>query len=217
MQQRTLRLQKNNRRILFRHAIVAEDDRIRRELRSPTRFIRIPLTRAMIEDEHRPAIFDKLQQPRVECDQLRMCLVTTIVDDDRLIPRKVRLRDVVDSQLRRVKTERRERTFQRRIAARYVTDFPAANDKRIGIDQLPIPSRDRLFRIRQIDADVHAQPLVWCADQQWTTYHEILRIGRAGGEIELTPCLETLADDSQQTSEIRREMVLWFDFDAEGL
>ncbi len=61
-------LQKRDRRIFFRHTFVAENDRIRRELRA-IRFVGIPLIDPVIKDEQRAAVFNKLQQTTVDRDQ----------------------------------------------------------------------------------------------------------------------------------------------------
>ncbi len=168
-------MQENNRRIFQSDAIVVENDRIRRELRPPTSFIRIPLTRAVIENEQRAAVFDKLQQPRIELDQFLMRFVAAIVDDDRVIGREVRFRNVIDSQLRCIDTEGRERTFQRLVITRQVTNFPAAHHECFGIDERHRPLRDWFLGIRQINCDRDIQSLVLTTQYQGTTHYEIRR------------------------------------------
>ena len=56
------RLQKEYGRIFFRYAVVVDDDRIRRELRTTSRFIRVPFIRPVIEDQQRATVADKLQR-----------------------------------------------------------------------------------------------------------------------------------------------------------
>ncbi len=57
---------------------------IRRELWTPSPFIRIPFVDAMIEDEQRAAVFNKLQQSIIDRDQILMCFIAAVVDNDRV-------------------------------------------------------------------------------------------------------------------------------------
>ena len=78
------RLQKRNRSIFFRDTLVAENDRIRRELWTRAPFVRIPLVYPVIKDDERATIFDEFKQAAIDWNQILMCFVTSIVDDDRV-------------------------------------------------------------------------------------------------------------------------------------
>ena len=77
-----VRLDKGDRRVLVGHAFTAENQFVRRKLRTFTPLIRIPFIRLVIEDDQRAAGIGVIKQLLVGGDQFRFRFIHSIVDDD---------------------------------------------------------------------------------------------------------------------------------------